>query len=90
MELLDFTFRIEKSFKIKVQRGDYAGLPQRKPPSITAGELHDWVVQLCQDRGVAVPWSSWNRVKRVLVDVTGVSPNRIRRQTDVVRELGFG
>jgi hypothetical protein len=89
VDMLDFTFRIEKSFKMKFQRGDYDRLPLRKPPNVTAGELHDWVVQLCKDRGVTVPWSSWNRVKRVLVDVTGKSPKLIRRQTDVVRELGM-
>ena len=34
----------------------------RKPPDATAGELHDWVVRLCEAKGVKVPHSSWNRV----------------------------
>ena len=87
---MDFTFRIERSFGIKVRRGDYERLAKRVPFEATAGEVHEWVVGLCVERGVEVPPSSWNRVKMVLVDVTGASPKLIRRETWIVRELGFG
>ncbi|HEV2296232.1 MAG TPA: hypothetical protein VGR35_20475 [Tepidisphaeraceae bacterium] len=89
LDLLDFTFRIEKAFKIKVPRDAYDRLPTRIPFEATAGEMHDWIAQLCVEQGVAPPPSSWNRVKKVLVDVTGKSPKLIRRETWIVKELGF-
>ncbi|MBC7783255.1 MAG: hypothetical protein H7144_05395 [Burkholderiales bacterium] len=90
LALLDFTFRIEKAFHIRIERRDaWDRLPRRKPIDWTAGELHDWVVQLCVDRDVPVLYSSWHRVQLVLVDVTGKSPMLIHPGTFVVRELGF-
>ncbi|MDB5325759.1 MAG: hypothetical protein JWM57_1328 [Phycisphaerales bacterium] len=90
LDLLDFTFRIEKSFHVKLDLRDaWDRLPRRTPPDWTAGELHDWVMHLCSERGAAVPPSSWHRVQLVLVDVTGKSPKLIRRGTFVIRELGF-
>lgn len=85
MDLLDFTFRIEKAFSINVSRHAYDRLPKRIPFEAT----DDWVAQLCKEQGVELPPSSWNRVKRVLVDVTGKSPKLIRRDTWIVKELGF-
>src|SRR5689334_20061910 len=81
LDLLDFTFRVEKAFQINVPRGAYERLPRRIPFEVTAGELHDWVAQLCAEQGVRLPPSSWNRVKKVLVDVTGKSPKLIRRES---------
>jgi len=88
-DLLDFTFRIEKAFQIKVPRQAYDRLPKRMPFEATAGEMHDWVAQMCAEQGVKLPPSSWNRVKKVLVDVTGTSPKLVRRDTWIVRDLGF-
>jgi hypothetical protein len=93
IDLLDFTFRIEKRFGIKTNRDDFRTLEpsllSRKPPDMTAGELHDWVVKLCEARGVKVPYSSWNRVKIELAKVVSKSPQIIHRDTLVVRALGF-
>jgi hypothetical protein len=89
LNLLDFTFRIEKAFKIKVPRKAYERLPKRIPFEVTAGEMHDWVAQLCAEQGARLPPSSWNRVKMVLVDVTGKSPKLIRHDTWIVKDLGF-
>jgi hypothetical protein len=97
VDLLDFTFRIEKRFGIKVNRDDYHILdqwvlerrPDIKPHDLTAGELHDWVVKLCEARDVKVPHSSWNRVKFELAKVVAKSPRNIRRETFVVRDLEF-
>ena len=89
VDLLDFTFRIEKTFQIKVPREAYDRLPKRIPFDATAGEMHDWVVGICADQGVEVPFSSWNRVKKILMDVTGKSPRLIRRGTWIVKELDF-
>ena len=98
IDMLDFTFRIEKRFGIKTNpRDDYRILeqwaverrPHMKPYDLTAGELHDWVVKLCEARGVKVPRSSWNRVRLELAKVVGKPPQIIHRETMVVRDLGF-
>jgi hypothetical protein len=97
IDFLDFTFRIEKQFGIKVERGDSRILEQwaterrshMTPHDLSAGELHDWVVQLCQARGVKVPPSSWTRVKLELAKVVRQPPQHIRRDTLVIRDLGF-
>jgi hypothetical protein len=89
MDFLDFTIRIEKAFSIKVPRGTFDRLPKRVPFDATAGEVHDVLVELCTHQGVAIPPSSWNRVKKALADVTGTAPDLIRRETWLVKELNF-
>ncbi len=89
LDFLDFTLRVEKQFNIKIARGDSLRLPQRRPSDITAGELHDWLVAILRQRGVAVPFSSWNRVRLILADIVGKPPQIIRRATFIVKELGF-
>lgn len=93
VDLLDFTFRIEKRFGIKIRRDDDRILDvfwmSRVPRDVTAGEMHEWVVKLCQARGKKVPCSSWNRVRLELAKVVGKSPHSIHRDTLVKRDLGF-
>ena len=90
MDLLDLTFRLEKSFGFKTTTDDFRTLDSgRHPWGVTAGELHLWVVQLCNDRGVKVPPSSWNRVRLELAKVAGKPPQIIRREALIVRDLGF-
>lgn len=90
LDLLDLTFRLEKAFGIKVAQADLLKLESgRFPWDVTAGELHLWVVQICNERGVKFPPSSWNRVRLELAKVVGKPPQVIRRETLVVRDLGF-
>jgi hypothetical protein len=93
VDLLDFTFRIEKRFGFKTDREDIRMLDplwtNRKPADVTAGELHQWIVKLCEARGMTVPYSSWNGVRLELARVVGKSPRIIHRDTWVIRELGF-
>jgi hypothetical protein len=89
MDLLDLTFRIERSFGVKIAPGDYDRLPGRVPFEATAGEIHELVVRICIERGVEVPWSSWNKVRKALAEVTGKSPKLIHRDTWIVRDLDF-
>jgi hypothetical protein len=93
MDLLDFIFRIEKRFGFKTDPEDVRMLDplwtRRKPPDVTAGELHEWVVKLCEARGMVVPRSSWNAVRLELAKVLCKPPQTIRRDTWVVRDLGF-
>jgi hypothetical protein len=89
VDFLDFEFRIEKSLGLKFERWDTDRLPQRAPFDITVGELHAWVVALCNERGVTVPPSSWHRVQLELAKVVGKSPRLIRPETLIKRDLGF-
>jgi hypothetical protein len=94
IDFLDFTFRIEKRFGIKIHTDDPrmldAAWTSRKPPDVTAGELHDWVVKLCESRGVVVPYSSWNGVRLELAKALAKPPQAIHSDTLVVRDLAMG
>jgi hypothetical protein len=89
MHMLDFSFRIERSFGVKIYNDDFNRLPARRPFDATAGEMHDWVTSICRERGVAVPWSSWNRVKLELANTLSKPLQVIHRDTFIVRDLGF-
>lgn len=89
LDFLDFTFRAEKAFGVKMPIKTFERLPKRVPFDATAGEMLDLVVQLCNEQRVQVPWSSWNRIRKILVDVTGKSPKLIHRETWIVRDLDF-
>ena len=82
MDLLDFGFRIEKSFGIKIDQKDVNVLANgRTKEQITAGDLHSWIVGMCSDQKVRVPHSSWSRVRLELARVVGKSPNLIHSNT---------
>ena len=85
LDLLDFTMRIEKSFGLRITRADGDALS----PDVTAGEMHDWVVRLCRERGIRVPPSSWHRVQLALAGVVNKRPQFIRPDTRLRRDLGF-
>src|SRR5262245_21997430 len=96
VDFLDFQFRIERRFGLKIESADWKALGEfclkdtkGKWCDITAGDLHHWVITLCQKRGMKVPHSSWNRVKLEIAKVCGISPREIRRDTRVKEELGF-
>lgn len=91
MEFLDITFRAEKQFGVKLRMRDFVRLnciPATRDP--TAGELHDWICQACRAAGKPVPHSSWHRVKRIIVDATGLSPSVIRKDSLLSADLGIG
>jgi hypothetical protein len=91
MDLLDCSFRIEKSFHFKFGKEDYKKLDfGRRPWDVTASELHQWVLDCCKNATVTPPqWSSWNRVRLELAHTTSKSPNLIHRDTLIVKDLGF-
>jgi len=89
VDLLDFSFRIEKSFGIKIAPDDYKRLPQRQPFDATAGEMHEWVKSICRDRNVRVPWSSWTRVRIELAKTVCKPPQSIHPNTLIRRDLDF-
>ncbi len=89
LDLLDFSLHIETSFGVKIGQSDYPKLVRSSTTDLTAGELHAWVVRLCNDRGIPVPPSSWNRVKLALARVTNKSPRIIHPNTWIMKELGF-
>ena len=90
MDLLDFSFRIEKSFGITIDQSDVNVLANgRTKEQITAGNLHSWIVGICRSQEVRVPLSSWSRVRLELARVVRKSPHLIHRNTLIVRDLGF-
>ena len=83
VDWLDIVLRIEKSFGIKIQRGDDKRL-LRMPvvPNKTGarcGDLHDMVLRLCEEQGVKVPPSSWTRVKLCIMRACKAKAKRVRK-----------
>jgi hypothetical protein len=89
VDFLDFSFRIEKAFGIKITSEDAKRLPSRQPFDATAWEIHEWVTSICRERGVLVPWSSWTRVRIELAKTVSKPPQLIHRDTRIVRDLDF-
>lgn len=90
IDLLDFNMRIEKLFGAELPMRDVPPfLTGKKKEEITAGDLHRWVVHLCETKGMKVPPSSWSRVRLALAKVVKKPPRQIRPETLIVRDLGF-
>ena len=89
IDILDFRFRIEKSFGFKIEADDYEKFPKTSLQAATAGDMHTWVVRLCEEKGARTPYSSWNRVKLALAQTVNKPLKRIHPDTLIVRDLGF-
>ena len=92
IDMLDLVFRLESQFHVAIEWEPLDRVAQRfTPPDLTAGDVHYVVCGICRDAGVAVPASSWHRVKLAILHSchNRVSPTRITPHTRLVAELGF-
>lgn len=89
IDLLDVSFRVERVFGVSPRGEHYNQLClQHDPPDFTAGELHDLICKLCRAEGKPVPYSSWSRLRLVLVDTLGVNPSQVLKDARIIRDLG--
>ncbi len=92
IDLLDLVFRLESQFHIAIEWEPLERVTRRFTPNdLTAGDVHRVVCDTCRDAGVAVPASSWHRVKLAILHScpNRVSPTRITPHTRLFAELGF-
>ena len=92
IDMLDLVFRLESQFHVTIEWEPLDRAAQRYTPwDITAGDVHRVVYGICRDAGVAVPASSWHRVKLAIIRScpNRVSPTRITPHTRLIAELGF-
>ncbi len=92
IDMLDLMFRLEKQFHVPIEWEPLERIAKRfSPNDITAGDVHRVVCDTCRDAGVAVPASSWHRVKLAIIHSCPrpVSPTRITPHTRLYAELGF-
>jgi hypothetical protein len=92
VDWLDMAFRIEKSFGIKVRKGD----PERLIPTprlfgkqgARCRDLHEMVVRLCIEQQVPVPHSSWTRVKLCIMRACRARAKKVRPEAWLVDDVG--
>lgn len=92
VDWLDVAFRLEKSFSIKIRRGDTERLiPQAfvsKPMGVRCGELHEMVLKLCGEQNVPAPSSSWTRVKLCIMHGCRAKAIKVRKEAWLVDDVG--
>jgi len=72
---------IEDEFGIQIQNQDAARLG-------IIGDLYDHVIQILKQRGETPDEiKNWERFKAVVVQQTGVKPDKVERSTRIVEDL---
>ena len=89
VDFLDFSFEIEKQFGVRLEPADLIDQWNANGGDCTAGQLHEIVCEKCRDSGVAVPRSSWNRIRVALVRALGVRVKEVKPDAWLRRDLGF-
>jgi hypothetical protein len=92
IDSLDILFRLEKSFNVKIARGDTERLlAQAVTPGKTGvrcGDIHVMVLKLCAEQGLPVPSSSWTRVKLCIMHGCRAKAKKVRRDAWLVDDVG--
>lgn len=92
VDWLDISFRLEKSFNVKIARSDterllaHAVIPGKT--GVRCGDIHDMVVELCVEQCRVVPKSSWTRVKLCIMHGCGAKANKVRKDAWLVDDVG--
>jgi hypothetical protein len=89
LDFVETSIELEKLFGVPIEVEDMRPVWAEGGYDCTAKDLHDLVVRKCRASGVRVPRSSWNRVRLSLARALGVSPNTIKPETFLKRELQF-
>ncbi len=78
MDWLDITFRIRKSFGIKIRKGDlerFVALPTSPTRiGIRCCDLHEMVLKLYADQGVRIPKNLIHHALRTNSDLSPIAP----------------
>jgi hypothetical protein len=71
LDLLDLTFRAERSFAIRMPRDWMTRLGVKKDgDDATLAQFHGLLLELCREQNVAPPAESWQVVTRIVGDAT--------------------
>lgn len=84
----DIGYRIDQSFGIRLEVADLQEVCDAHGRDCTAGMLHDIVCAKCEKLGVAIPTSSWTRIRLILAETLCVPVDSIRRDAWLIRDLG--
>jgi len=90
IDALDIVFRIEKRYNVKVDMQDWVELANhRTPGDLTAGELHFLIGASLQESNQPVPRSLWNGLRVILAQSLAVSPQKIKPESWLIKDLGM-
>ena len=72
LDLMDMTFRAERSFKIRMPNNwvERLGIVKREDDA-TLEEFHRLLLHLCSEQQVEPPENSWDLVVKIVEDATG-------------------
>jgi hypothetical protein len=88
--LLDYTFRIEKAFKIRLHRDWWFGtakLDWQLGSDITLGELDQLLLRECRNQRVEPPSDSLSLLCRLACEARGLDPSEVTADTKVVADI---
>jgi len=89
--LLDITFRVERAFKVRVPDAWTEGLVGiawgKAGNDATLAEYHAYILELCRVQNVPPPTESWPILVGVIVDATGLNPDRITPNSKLIRDI---
>ena len=81
LDTVELVMAIEDEFGIQIQNQDAARLG-------IIGDLYDHVIQILKQRGETPDEiKNWERFKAVVVQQTGVKPDKVERSTRIVEDL---
>lgn len=89
VDFLDFNFRLEKQFDIRLTSAIWTEWFPSPRRDITAGEVHESICKVLIAQGKPIPPSSWHRVKLCVARTAGKSPLLVNPQSLLRADLGF-
>lgn len=92
LDFLDVVFEIEKQFGVRICAADLTESEEwdASKNDCTAGALHRIICRKCEEEGVPVPRSSWNRMRIALMKSAGVAADEIKEGAWLVHDLDMG
>jgi hypothetical protein len=89
MDHLDFTFRLEKTFELKLPFETVFAGYDAKTRDLTAGQVHENICRYLQSQGRTVPVSSWHRVQVCAAKASSKKIAQVKPQSRLIADLGF-
>ena len=81
LEIVEIVMALEEEFGVEIDDRDAGKLGR-------VGEMSDYVARKLRQQGVAVDEEQvWNRVKRIVIEQSGVKSEEVTRQAHFVYDL---
>lgn len=89
MDFVDFFYRLEKLFGIRLEPEDLFDEWRQNGNDCTAGRLHEIMCEKCRQKALPVPTSSWTRIRLAIARTLACPVKDVKREVWLRRDLGF-